>query len=177
MLPTCWDTFPTMSPPPIEAADKSRLQNMRRTLGGAWSPRGLAEQVERDWPGHATGEAIVLYWRVRLLTSGSACIGPVVTISSLISWFAGYRTVSATVILIGASIMGASLAVLHAFRLWGLFKIGGWSRRRGGPVRRSEQPLRFWTWAVASSIILAIYVAGAGFLFWTTVRALTYTPN
>jgi hypothetical protein len=173
MLPTGWDTFPLMSPPPIEAAKASRVQNLRAALIRLWSPKGLAELVARDWPGQATGEAAVLFWRARLLTWPLGFIGLAIFTASLIGWFAGYRTIPAAVPLTGGSMMAASLAVLHAFRLWLLFKLGGWSRRRGGPVRRAEQPVRFWIWAAASSSILVVLVSGAGYLLWSLISALS----
>ena len=67
----------------------------------------------------------------------------------------------------------ATTAVLHAFRLWMLFKIGGWSRRKGGSVRRAEQPLKFWLWAAASSGILAALVCLASFVLWALISVLS----
>jgi len=149
--------FPLMLTRPDHTAITSRVQNMRTALARVWSPKGLAEQVARDWPGHATGEAAVLWWRVRMLTLALGWIGLAMVAASLTAWFAGYRTnFAGAAFLTGASICATELAMMHAFRLWLLFKIGGWGRRSGGPVRRSEQPARFWAWAAASSGILTI---------------------
>jgi hypothetical protein len=138
-----------------------------------WSPRGLSEDVERDWPGG--GEAAVLYWRARLLLRAISGIGLATFVGGLIASFAGLKTTSMAVILTGVAIVTADVAVLHAFRLWGLFKIGGWSRRGGRPVRRAEQPIKFWIWAAASSGILVILVFGAGYLLWTLISELLPT--
>ena len=162
-----------MSPRP-EAANTSRVRNLRAALVRVWSPKGLTEHVARDWPGHATGDAAVLYWRVRLLTLALGLIGVAIVGASLIAWFAGYRTILAAVAFDGGgSILMATIAVLHAFKLWMLFKIGGWSRRKGGSVRRAEQPLKFWLWAAASSGILAALVCLAGLVLWTLISALS----
>ena len=162
-----------MSPHP-EAAKTSQVQNLRVALARVCSPKGLAEHVARDWPGHATGEAAVLYWRVRLLTLALSLIGVAIIAASLIAWFAGYRTILATVAFAGGgAILTATIAVLHAFRLWMLFKIGGWSRRKGGSVRRADQPVKFWLWATASSGILAVLMCFAGFVLWTLISALS----
>lgn len=160
-----------MSPRSIKSIDPSRVQNLRIAFTLLWSPRGLAEQVARDWPGNATGEAALLYWRVRLLF--------LIVVTSLVVnlaiSFAGYRTVPDSMFfLIGASIAVVGNAVLQAFRLWLLSKIGGWSRRHSGPVRRMEQPVRFWIWAVASSSILAFLVSVAAYLLWNLVSALSW---
>ena len=156
-----------MLPRPIEPTNASRTQKVRAVLLGLWSPKGLAEQVARDWPGQATGDAFVLYWRARMLTWASGSIGFAIVAVGLIASFAEYRTT--TVILAGFAIVAAEAAVLHGFRLWMLFKIGGWSRRGAEPVRRTEQPMKFWIWATASSGILAILVSGAGLLLWTLI--------
>ncbi len=92
----------------------------------SWSPKDLAERVARDWPGRATGEAVVLYWRARFVTSTLGSIGLAMFVAGLIMWFAGYRTSFArTAFLTGGLIAASQNAVLHAFRLWLLFKIGG----------------------------------------------------
>ena len=162
-----------MSPHP-EAANGSHVRNVRAALVRVWSPKGLAEHVARDWPGHATGEAAVLYWRVRLLTLPLGLVGSAIVAASLIAWFAGYRTTIATVVFaVGGAISMATITVLHAFRLWMLFKIGGWSRRKGGSVRRFEQPAKFWLWAAASSSILVALVCLAGLVLWTLISALS----
>ena len=85
--------------PHREAANASHVRNVRAALVRVWSPKGLAEHVARDWPGHATGEAAVLYWRVRLLTLPLGLVGSAIVAASLIAWFAGYRTTIATVVL------------------------------------------------------------------------------
>lgn len=155
---------------PDGTATRSRVQNVRTVLARLWSPEGLAEQVARDWPGKGTGEAAVLWWRARILTLAFGWIGLASVVGSLIGWFAGYRTIFAgDAFRVGGLICAANLAVTHALRVWMLFKIGGWSRRSGERVRRSEQPVRFWAWAAASSGILVILVSVASFLLWTLI--------
>jgi len=160
-----------MTSRPTETADRSRVQILRTALVRLWSPKGMAEKVAQDWPGHGTGEAAVLYWRARLLLFALSWIGMAIVVASLIAWFAGYRSIPATIVLTGAAIMWVDFAVLHAFRLSLLFKLGGWSRRNLGPVRRAEQPVRFWIWAAANSSILALLVFGAGYLLWSLISA------
>jgi hypothetical protein len=156
-----------MSLQPTEAARETRYQKIRTGLARLWRPNGLAEQVAQAWPGPGTGEAALVYWRVRLLTSAVFCILVALPVPFIIGVLAGQPTFSATMFFLMGTIAALNGAVLHGFRLWMLFKLGGWSRRGDGPVRRAEQPTRFWTWAAISSGIMAIWLAGAGFLIWT----------
>jgi hypothetical protein len=157
---------------PSQPANSSRAQAFRAALVRLWSPKGMVEKVAQDWPGHATGEAVLLYWRARLLLLVSGWIGLAIVAASFIAWFAGNHNIPAAVVLSGTAIMGLDITILHAFRVWLLFKIGGWSRRKHGPVRRAEQPKRFWIWAAASCTILALFVLGAGYVLWSLISAI-----
>ena len=152
-----------MSDRPAGPATTSRAKEV---LARLWSVDGMAEHVARDWPGRDTGEAAVLYWRAKLVTYACGLIASAIVVASVVAYLLGYRSGTPRWFAFGAAIGMGRLAVLQAFRLWLLFKIGGWSRRHGDPVRRSEQPLKFWTWATASSGIMATEGAVTGYLVW-----------
>jgi hypothetical protein len=51
----------------------------------------------------------------------------------------------------------------QSLRLWLVIPRGFWTRK-GVPVRRDEQPLRFWFWTAVELLGLVIYTGAAVFL-------------
>ena len=151
--------------------DATVVRSWWTPLHRLWSPKGLAEQMARDWPGHGTGKGAVLFWRARLLTSIAGGLGFLLGTLGLFEWITGAQRIGVELFATGVLAIAGCNAMSHAFRLWLLFKIGGWSRRKGRPVRRSEQPVKFWIWAAASSSILALLVCVVGYLLWSFAAA------
>ncbi len=55
-------------------------------------------------------------------------------------------------------------AILRQSLRLGLVLPRGYWTRKGSPVRRNEQPARFWFWTAAELLLLVIPTAAAGFL-------------
>ena len=142
------------------------MLSLQLGLARLWALEGVAEQVSHDWPGHATGEAVVLFWRARWVMLVVGAIGFAISTIGLVMALAQSRSGSGTLFLTGVAILSAQQATVQAFRLWLLFKLGGWSRKIGGPVRRAEQPLKFWAWAITSACIVILHGGLAAFLVW-----------
>jgi hypothetical protein len=98
-----------------------------------------------------------------------SAIGFAIAIVGLVVPLAGGRSGLWSLFLVGGLVLAAQQATLQAFRLWLLFKLGGWSRKTGVCVRRAEQPAKFWAWALASGGIVIVETAAAGFLAWYLV--------
>lgn len=145
--------------------DAPRIRGTRNRLANLWRPAGLVEQVDATWPGHATGEAALIFWRGRALLFPVYLVLVALGLIVLILWLTGHRPVFPFLVL--GTIAAMHGLVLHALRLWFLLKLGGWSRRGRSDVRRAEQPVRFWTWAAASSCIVALWMALTCYMDWT----------
>ena len=104
--------------------------------------------------------------RVRLVT---AVIGasmfvllPVTFLSALFLHNKGLGAVGIVILAVGT----ANNAVLEAFRIKLVLRLGRWTGWKQEPIWRNEQPIRYWSLAAMHTGILAVYSAAAVFLVW-----------
>ena len=134
-----------------------------------WRADGLAAQIRSDWPGRSTGEAAVLFLRIKLLTAAAFVVVLPLLAVAVVGLLAGYQTLPIAMIKVLGAFAVLNGSVTQVCKVWLLFRLGGWSTRGGTIVRRTGQPVQFWGWAVVSTIVAVVWFAAVGFLFWTVV--------
>jgi len=73
--------------------------------------------------------------------------------------------------LLAVSLVGIGMsltlsAIVQAFRIRLVMKLGRWTQRKREPIQRYAQPVRYWTFVAMNAATCAIY-AGVGFsLIW-----------
>jgi hypothetical protein len=109
------------------------------------------------------------FWRVSqvigLISGFAMVLAPVAFLSAL---FLHLRILGAAGIAILAVWM-ASFAILDGFRIWWVLHLGRWTGWRKEPIRRSEQPGRYWSGMAMQATILTVHSAAAVYLIWVAV--------
>jgi hypothetical protein len=121
----------------------------------------------------------VLFVRVRLIAAAinltALVLLPSIFLTALFLHIEGAGL--AAVLLSICAVAAANEAILQAFRVRLAFSLGFWTDWSRTPIRRAEQPNRFYRWTAYYAVISTTYGAAVVFCVWVAIQGLLSHPH
>ncbi len=106
------------------------------------------------------------------LSGGLGLLIPLVALVLVLAYGFGHFQGAARLFLAFLTLTAFASALPGAIRLGQTLRLGS-LKVSGAIVRRSEEPLRFWSWVGIMTLFGVIHIAGAIFLAWVTLHSST----
>jgi hypothetical protein len=128
--------------------------NRTNTLKRLWTPAAIV-----------TDKRLLAFWRARLIVwlTNSLAVALVV-----IAIFAGRKFGLSPAIFVLLGISAGNVAVLEAWRIQSVLRLGRWSGWLGAP--RGERPVWFWVRTTFHVLVTSVWAIAAGYMAYSALN-------